>query len=334
MPLPLILIGAAAITGLFGVKKGVDAKRDFDQAEVDNERAKDIYDRANRKLNRARKRTQARLEALGKRKQAIYEDGLIPFVEAFDRIKHVELNRAEESAVELPDIATDMLELRQITAKMAELVGGGSGALGAGALTGLAVYGSVGLVGSASTGMAISTLSGAAATNATLAWLGGGSLAAGGLGMTGGMAVLGGIVAAPVLLVGGLLLASKAEEAKENARSNLRKAEAAAEAMETAKVAARAIGREADGVDRVLKQLHENFFVGDLVALQRLVSNNDDYRTYGRDERELVARSVTMAVTLKNVMQAPLIQDDGSIAPEIKKTLRDASDFLRKLEAV
>lgn len=49
--------------------------------------------------------------------------------------------------------------------------------------------------GAASTGTAISSLSGAAATNATLAWLGGGSLAAGGGGMAAGSVVLGTITA-------------------------------------------------------------------------------------------------------------------------------------------
>ena len=48
-------------------------------------------------------------------------------------------------------------------------------------------------IGTASTGTAISTLSGAAATKATLAWLGGGALAAGGLGVAGGTVVLGGV---------------------------------------------------------------------------------------------------------------------------------------------
>lgn len=70
---------------------------------------------------------------------------------------------------------------------------GGSAALGMWAL--------VGTLGSASTGAAISGLSGAAATNATLAWFGGGALAAGGAGITGGLAVLGGIVAIPLVCI-------------------------------------------------------------------------------------------------------------------------------------
>jgi hypothetical protein len=68
---------------------------------------------------------------------------------------------------------------------------GGCGAAGAWTL--------VAFAGSASTGTAIGTLSGVAATNATLAWFGGGALAAGGAGMAGGTLVLGGLVFAPLV---------------------------------------------------------------------------------------------------------------------------------------
>lgn len=74
---------------------------------------------------------------------------------------------------------------------------------------------------SASTGTAIASLSGVAATNATLAWFGGGALTAGGLGMAGGTLVLGGIVVGPVLAAAGLIMNAKAGE-------NLASAEATA----------------------------------------------------------------------------------------------------------
>ncbi|MCX2982881.1 hypothetical protein EYC98_18620 [Halieaceae bacterium IMCC14734] len=66
----------------------------------------------------------------------------------------------------------------------------------------IAAYSTVGAVGAASTGASIATLSGAAATNATLAWFGGGALAAGGGGMAVGMGVLGALAAAPVAFAG------------------------------------------------------------------------------------------------------------------------------------
>ena len=97
----------------------------------------------------------------------------------------------------------------------------------------------VGLAGTASTGTAIATLNGVALTNATLAWLGGGSLAAGGLGVAGGMAILGGIVAAPVLAIGGMFLSSKAEVALEEARANASKAELIVEELKASEIKVR-----------------------------------------------------------------------------------------------
>jgi membrane protein implicated in regulation of membrane protease activity len=68
-----------------------------------------------------------------------------------------------------------------------------------GGTTALGAWAVVSVLGSASTGTAIAGLSGIAATNATLAWFGGGALAAGGAGMSGGMIVLGGIIAVPMM---------------------------------------------------------------------------------------------------------------------------------------
>lgn len=77
--------------------------------------------------------------------------------------------------------------------------------------------------GTASTGTAISALSGAAATNAALAWLGGGALAAGGGGMAAGNAFLalagpvGWAIAGASIIGGGVFATFKNKEAAEEA---------------------------------------------------------------------------------------------------------------------
>lgn len=84
------------------------------------------------------------------------------------------------------------------------LAGSAGGAIAGAAFGGAAAYGAFMAavsLGTASTGAAISGLSGVAATNAALALLGGGTLAAGGAGVAGGTMLLTGIVAAPVLLL-------------------------------------------------------------------------------------------------------------------------------------
>jgi hypothetical protein len=80
---------------------------------------------------------------------------------------------------------------------------------------GLAALGSwtlVSLFGTASTGTAISTLSGAAAYNATLAWFGGGAIAAGGGGMAAGTMTLIDITGISILLFCSYKSHSKANE--------------------------------------------------------------------------------------------------------------------------
>lgn len=121
----------------------------------------------------------------------------------------------------------------------AALVGAAGGAATGAALGGAAAYATftgVAMLRSASTGAPISALSGVAATNATLAVLGGGTLAAGGGGMAAGTLLLTGIVAAPtvVLLAGGLYLAhrrNKSQEAKLNTQLDV--AEASLDATQT-----------------------------------------------------------------------------------------------------
>ena len=332
MPLPLILIGAAVGAGLWGVKKGFDAKSGFDAAGSINEDAREIFDAAKRSLECRKEKLQSDLESLGRQKVQLYDEALIPCVETVKQIKNVDFEELKDrfDSPELHD--GGILEISEAATRMEEVIGGTAGTLGSGALAGLAVYGSVGVLGTASTGTAIAGLSGAAATNATLAWLGGGSLAAGGLGMAGGAVVLGGIVAAPVLLVGGLMMASKAEEAKENARSNRCKAEAAAEAMEAAGVAALAIGRKANEIRKVLRRLQEDYLDSDLSDLQDLVSTNADYRTYNHSQKKLVGRTWSLAVTTKNLAEAPLWEEDGSITKAIQETLRRSRKLLQTLD--
>ena len=331
MPLPLLLIGAAIALGGTGIAAGASAMGDFDEAKRRNKKAKETVKRAEKSLKRQRRNTQEALEDLGKRKVHLHENGLRPFVDAFSRIKNVDY-AGLPSGKDLQVTEVETLDIQRTVTEMEDLVGPGTGALGAGALAGIATYGSVGALGTASTGTAIAGLSGAAATNATLAWLGGGSLAAGGLGIAGGTAVLGGIAAAPVLLVGGLVMKSKASDALGDAKSNLKKAEAFAEAMEERKVAADAIRQKANEAHEVLVALQGDHLDEALPQLKRLVSTNDDYGTYNDQQKRLVWRTVLVAETAHRVAEAPLFDKDGRVTKEIRRALKKAKDFLKAMK--
>lgn len=329
MPLPLLLIGAAVATGIAGIGAGISAKSDFDEAKGKNKKAKRIIGDGRKALKRERKRTKDAMTNLGRQKIQLHESGLKPFVDTFKKMKNVDYAglSAQDDAI---DLEVEFTRIEQTVVTMEEMVSRSAEALGFGALAGLATYGTVGFLGTASTGTAIAGLSGAAAKSATLAWLGGGSLAAGGFGVAGGTAVLGGIVAAPVLLVGGLWAASKADDALEEAKSNLAKAKTAEEAMKTAMVATKSITGMAEETQHVLQGL-QTYLEGALILLVPLVAANDDYSTYDPREKRIVARAVTLAKTAHTVSEAPLLDDDGVVTKEIRKAIGDANAYIETI---
>ncbi|MGL5039512.1 MAG: hypothetical protein ACRC6D_05225 [Aeromonas sp.] len=216
MAIPLLLWGAAAALAATGVKKGVDAKKDFERAESIADRAGRRHRTAVSSLETAREETNQALTTLGKVKADILLNQfkyLIDFQKRLQKNGTATLKEFEEaiSPLELKEMA----RLVDVGIDLSKNMGSSAAT---GALAGLAAYGSVGMLASASTGTAIATLSGAAAQSATLAWLGGGSLAAGGFGIAGGTLALGGIVLGPALAIGGFMMASKAEEAVTEAR--------------------------------------------------------------------------------------------------------------------
>ncbi|HPY42062.1 MAG TPA: hypothetical protein PLM98_16175 [Thiolinea sp.] len=339
MPIPFIIAGIALAAGAYGVAKGIDAIDDYDEADSVNAKARHIYDTASNNLEQAREATEEALESLGKLKFFLYESRLLPFVAAFKKIHNIDFKHdAIDESFQLDVNPTDMLSIEEISLKMTEVVGGGITALGAGGLAGLAAYGSVGLLASASTGTAIASLSGAAATNATLAWLGGGALSAGGLGVAGGTAVLGGIVAGPVLAIGGMMLASKAEEAKHNAHSNLSEAKIAAEQMQAAHTATEGVHSHIEEIINVLYALDETFEPL-LDGLQSLVTHSRknwsgkiDYMKLSKEDQVGIMTSMMMAKTIKNVLETALLTERGLVNRESRQVMNSAYASLERTQ--
>ncbi len=82
-------------------------------------------------------------------------------------------------------------------------------------------------------------------------------MAAGGFGMAGGMVVVGGVVAGPILAVGGAMLAASAETAVDDAKRNLAKAHAIYNEKMIAAKTTRAIGNAAHAIAGLIEQLSE-----------------------------------------------------------------------------
>ena len=180
MPIPLILLGAAALAGGFGVKKGVDAKSLFRRLKTENLQVQKRYDSASKELEHAINSAQITFEVLGNQKIELYKNSLIPFVEAFSLIKNVDFKDGRIFAeASLSVTQADMLALLDVSLTMKDVITTGVGCLGGGGLTALAAYGVNGLLGTVSAGSAFGSATGAVATNSVIASLGGGGVAAG-----------------------------------------------------------------------------------------------------------------------------------------------------------
>lgn len=326
MPIPFILGGAALLAAGFGAKKGYDAYSDYSDSNEINTEAESILDKALNDLGKTRKEAQTQLEALGKTKFSVYEKSLIPFVEAYKQIQNIDFDESKLWATgSLAPVTNEQMDdIKVASMNVQNMLTGGVTSVGAGGLAGMAAYGSVGLLAKASTGTAIASLGGAAATNATLAWLGGGSLAAGGFGMAGGMAVLGGIVTAPILAVGGMMLASKAAEAKEISASNLVKAKAEAEQCKTAMVATKGITRRFEEINNILERLNAHFLTNFLPGMQELVAAKNDFNEFSESDQKGLFMTMSLAQTIKSLMEVPILDKNGTLTADSVHTLKES----------
>ena len=178
MPLPLILGGLAAIAGAAGVGAGVHGAVKMKEANDTQKEAQERHNRNLKRFERASDKTNQEMDSLGKLERSILKD-FDQFSEAFEKIQNrPEFKDLAHEKFQIPQY--DREELKKASVGAGVLLGGLGGAA-AGTAGGFAAAGAttaaVMALGTASTGTAIASLSGAAAVNATLAALGGGALA-------------------------------------------------------------------------------------------------------------------------------------------------------------
>ncbi len=183
-------------------------------------------------------------------------------------------------------------------------------------MTAVGAWGAASTFAAASTGTAISTLSGAAATNATLAFFGGGSLASGGLGMAGGVMVLGGLIVGPALAVMGLVTGAGASKKLDNALNNKAQADEIVESLNTSSVKCAAIRRRTYQFYELMAQL-DTYLVPMVWKMKKILAEEgDDFRHYSADSKKTVMKAATTALTIKSVLDTPILTEDGALTEE------------------
>lgn len=257
MAIPLIIGGLAFLAGGVGVKKGWDAKENFSEADRIVERATQEFKDAAETLESKRDVVREVLANLGKLRLRVESKSLGKMVELVNQVHGAELGLIEIEGCNITIEEVNIKEIEVSSYEATDFLQHGIQGASTGALVGVGIGQTVGWLGAASTGTAIAELSGVAATNATLAWLGGGSLASGGLGVAGGTAVLGGAIAGPVIAVMGYMAAGKSEKALTEAKAHSAELHQAIEQLKSGAVVLDAIEERAKEVEWVIQELDE-----------------------------------------------------------------------------
>lgn len=321
LPLPFII--PAIVAGGTGAAKTV-------KGFVDSAHADKIVDDANARvtfskdgLDRSRRLCSSALEGLGSQKLSILNGSIARFIASFEQIKNLEVSDSL-GLEELKRLKVDpesLAELEEMQQFAAAVAGGAAAGLAGGALAAVGAYNAAMTFATASTGTAIATLNGAAATNATLAFFGGGSLAAGGAGIAGGMMVLGGIVAGPALLVMGLITGKKADQKLEVAKEDRAKADQMCAELDHLAFQCDAIRRRTYLFYALLSRLDARLVPLVIQLEDVLATEGEDYRQYSNEAKSVVLRSATLAGSVKAVLDTPILTAEGALTDNSERVL-------------
>jgi len=307
MPIPFILGAIALGTAAYGVVKGKEGVDNMKDANEIGQRAKKRHEQVVSQLQSDWETTNKLAEEYGQQQLNVKIDTIGRFVAFIEQI-----GQRTKQDMEFLD-GLEGLSVQQIQEYKADVMEaehffkGGMKAVVAGAAAGQAATSLVTSVGVAGTGAAISGLSGADAWNATLAWLGGGSLAAGGGGMALGTVVLGGITVAPALAVGGFVIAGKGEKALTEAKEYEAKVNVEIAKLETAKEFLQQVRRRIDELSVVVDNLNKCA----VVSLNQLESQPFDRK---RDTAKF--QQVALLIkALAEIMKTPILDSEGKLNP-------------------
>lgn len=314
-----------------GIFEGITHSEEIEDLIND---AQSQYDDAHKRLETQKKSTTKSLESLGKLKIKSWSKDMSGFLDAFGAFSNVQMVEKinedyeflgkNESSEEL------MINIRNASLNANEILKDGAISIGTGALVGVATYGGVAMFAKASTGTAIAALNGAAKKNATLAWLGGGSIASGGFGIKGGSVVLGGVVVGAIAVVGGMIASSKGKAKLAEAKKMHAEAEAAVSKMNV-------VITEMDGIQNIsenYKDFIKNFsklfspYIKEMNNISAKYQRGEDGKINFTDLSEMEQKTLHLSWLLAQVyyhiLSEPLLSEEGKVNSTSRKLLQKA----------
>ncbi|WP_328434229.1 hypothetical protein [Streptomyces sp. NBC_00425] len=303
--IPIVLIGVGVATGGSGVTVGGKGAYDLKRSKARLKEAGQVYERRLAEAEDALAATNTVLGTLGEQQRRARVDVVLRMGD-FLRRHERQVRESERLLVEGIDATmTKVPGLHGLDVDAMAWIGGALGSAAAGAGAGVGITAAASSFGVASTGAAISGLAGAAAESATLAFLGGGSLASGGGGMALGATVLNFVTIGPALLVGGLLV--KGQGTKALTRAGEFEAKIAVAIAELDETGARLKGVDARAAE--LRELLTDLTCRALEALDLLESEPFDPPKHATRFQ----RAMTLVMGVRDVAATPIVDAEGEL---------------------
>lgn len=316
------------LTDMGKLVSGVTAFENRKAAKEKKAQADKILEETNHEIEQIRFLANNRLEAFGRARCEMLRTTVGRFITIVESLN----NKVKEKVYELSSTLSleerEFKEMESVEMNASNLLAtaasGGSIAIVACSGIPAAVTSVVSATCAASTGTAISSLSGAAATNATLAWLGGGSLAAGGGGVAAGATVLAGIKIAATgfgALIGVAMIAGQIYS-KKHSDAELYLAEVEkwrAKSLAASEIMKGVINRS-DELLSVTSRL-EGRIVPALEELEGLVPI---FNPRNQEHAKIFQRAAILVKSMSELAQTPLLDNDGNLNNQaqiiVKKT--------------
>ena len=299
-----VVAGIASVTGgglaIHGGLKMKDASDKIKSAQERVEKAKTNFEQTNLS-------TTGLMDELGKKELTILNN-FSEFSDTMEKIQgRPDFKEIKQDGIDIAEYEGE--ELKKVSVGAGVLLGGlGGSALGtAGGFAAAGVTTSAVMAfGVASTGTAISSLSGAAAVNATLAALGGGAIAAGGGGVALGTVVLGVSSLGIGLLIGGIIfnftggtLSDKADEAVIQSFEAQKEINKVVSFLNELKKAAEVFFDRLNDVEKL--------YISYFKDVKSIVEKNTKWSEYSNDEKEKVKRLCLIVGLLYEMCKTKLV---------------------------
>ncbi|PDW15021.1 sortase [Helicobacter pylori] len=332
-----MLGGLALVAAGYGVKKGIDALDADCEADEFIKKAENLKEESTKKAESAESDCRRAFMRFGKKKLHVLSHSVSNFLNHFHRLNRSRITIGTKDT-DMQDIQKQVLDARKITNQYREVdffdvSGVVAGSAIGGVLAAYGAYAGVGMLASTAGGVAIAELSGVTATNATLAWLGGGALSVGGFGMVGGMAVLGGLVAGPALAILGAFSASKMEEKLENAKAYCSQVEKAAKEADAVIDNLRSVEKMADLFTRQITKFDALFFSLAQDAIATMKKHHYDTSRYNQKERDQLCVTVSTLMTLSAFLKVSIMDKHQKLNEKAQKALNLMQNQINALQS-